>query len=149
MVGREAPDPADGTEMARRGRAGRAAGLIRARDDEQVLGELSEAVGLLPGREDRVPELRPGALGCGGELELGLEDGQGVRISWLASARSSRSRERASSSRASIALSVSPSRAISSLEAGTGSRWPGDSAETRAARARIASTGRSAPAATP
>ena len=49
----------------------------------------------------------------------------GVRSSWLASATKPRSRSMAASSRASIALSVSPSRPISSSAGGSGSRSPG------------------------
>ncbi len=72
----------------------------------------------------------------------------GVRSSWLASATNPRSRSSAASSRASIALSVSPSRRISSSAGGSGSCSPGRSSLTSAAFLRIASTGRSAAAAT-
>ena len=48
-----------------------------------------------------------------------------------------------------MSFSVSPSRLISSREGGTGRRPPGSEADTWAARRRIASTGRSAAAATP
>ena len=54
----------------------------------------------------------------------------GVRSSWLASATKPRSRSSAASSRASIALSVSPRRRISSSAGGSGSRSPGRSSLT-------------------
>ena len=57
----------------------------------------------------------------------------GVRSSWPASATNPRSRSSAASSRASIALSVSPRRWSSSPVGGTGSRSPRRSAETSAA----------------
>ncbi len=73
----------------------------------------------------------------------------GVRSSWLASATKDRSWASASASRSSISFKVRPSRATSSWLGGTGSCPSGSAAEIVAARARIASTGRSAAAATP
>jgi hypothetical protein len=72
----------------------------------------------------------------------------GVRSSWLASATKVRSRANAASSRASMSFSVAPRRPISSSAGGTGRRWPVRAGAIAAARRRIASTGRSAAAAT-
>ena len=121
----------------------------RRRRHEQVLGELREAVGLLRRRAQRFPQLlararppqrRARARSC--------RIASGVRSSWLASATKRRSCAKAASIRASISFSVSPSRAISSRVGGTGSRCSSArAAEIAAALRRIASTGRSAAAA--
>ena len=71
----------------------------------------------------------------------------GVRSSCEASETNARSRLNATSSRASISFSVRPSRPISSLAGGTGSRSLVPAAVTAAAWRRIRSTGRSAAAA--
>ena len=72
----------------------------------------------------------------------------GVRSSWLASSTNRRSCSRADCRRPSISLSVSASRESSSRVGGTGRRFSGVEAPIAAARRRIASTGRSAAAAT-
>jgi hypothetical protein len=73
-----------------------------------------------------------------------LRIASGVRSSWPAFATNAFSRVIASSSRASISLSVAPSRCSSSCGPGTGSRSPRAMPEMRAARARMRSTGASA-----
>jgi hypothetical protein len=78
-----------------------------------------------------------------------LRIASGVRSSWLASETNVRSRANAASMRSSIALSVAPSRPISSWAGGTGRRAPGSVASIAAARARIRSTGRRAAAVAP
>ena len=83
------------------------------------------------------------------ELELGLVEGERRAQLVAGVVDEARSRSSAASSRSSISFSVSPSRRSSSLAGGTGRRWSGPRPRSRAARRRIASTGRSAAAGAP
>ena len=65
----------------------------------------------------------------------------GERSSWLASATKRRSRSKDRRSRSSIALSVSPSRRISSRAGASGSRSDSPVSEISDARRRMFSTG--------
>ena len=138
---------ADGVEEligADRSAAERQAPVVGLRENEEILGETDKPFGLGCCRANRLLELRLGSRLPEGELELGLEQREGVRSSWLASATKLRSRSIARSSRASISFSVLARRAISSRARPSGSRRPGSDPEIAAASARISSTGRRA-----
>ena len=119
--------------------------LVRAGDQQQVLGEQHEPVGLLGRRADRCAQLRPRVRGRrSASSSSAFRSASGVRSSWLASATKRRSCSSAASSRASMSFSVSARSRISSRLRGTGSRAPVVVAEIALARRRIDSTGRSA-----
>ena len=103
--------------------------VIGARDQQQGLGELREPVDLLgrsPQGVSQLASLSPCRRASSSSVR---SSASGVRSSWPASATKVRSRTSAASRRASISLSVSPSRSTSSRVCGTGRRSPGLSAE--------------------
>src|SRR3954451_23258616 len=57
--------------------ANRGVGILRARQDQEVLGDADDPVGLLGGRADRGAKLIDGAPVAQRDVELGLQDGQG------------------------------------------------------------------------
>ena len=145
----EAPgDAREHLARVERLRAHRQPPLVRARDHQQVLGQAREPLGLLGGRAQRVLEL---LAGCARRAARARARCAGSPAACAARARrratNARSRLNATSSRASISFSVRPSRPISSLAGGTGSRSLVSAAVTAAAWRRIRSTGRSAAAA--
>ena len=108
----------------------RQATAIGARDQQQVLGELREAIHLLATSVGPPPSTPSAESACRSASSSSVRSSaSGVRSSWPASATKSRSRSSAASSRSSISFSVSPSRSSSSPVGGTGSRSPGVSAE--------------------